>query len=386
MLYSGSIELLASIAIEQISATISSLRRSDNGASWMHDGKAVREITLPTINQIDQSPDGLIDDGSFSKGGDATVVYDEFGGLSFANESGSSLKGQFVGGSDSTSPGVAVIGTWEVGSGESAKLNGSFGAEHVGTNAATLPSSISEVNYGYPDSGISGDNDKLSIPIGGDSSHEYTLVGLASSTRSFTNPSRTATLRLRNTSLTRFGAWKLVTTSEGSSTTLSGSGIFSYSQLLSTNYDGDNANFRPIRGIAQYAGRTVAVDSDGDLYDGTYRLNVTWGTSSSSISAAVSGLSGFTLGGVAVTQIGFQDTITDTGTTFSSPTAATVQYATGSQGVALPSGSTRTHEGAFLGNGGPDGPYAVVGAWSLTTAGSSYWIKGSFGADLVRAP
>ena len=297
----------------------------------MHNGKAVREITLPTINrnQFDDT------NGSFAREANARVVYDEFGGLSGADVSNSSVTGQFVGGSDGTSPGAAVMGIWEVGD----LLDGSFGAEHVGTNAVTLPSSISQVNYGSADSGFSDSLKTLRIAIEG-FSHDYTLAGLTSSTQSFTNPSRTATLRLRNTSLTRFGAWKLVTTSEGSST-LSGSGTFSYSQLVPTDYGGDSANFRPIRGIAQYAGRTVAVDSDGDLYDGTYRLNVTWG-SSSSISAAISGLSGFTLGGVAVTQIGFQGSVlSGQEQRFLQPTTATVQYTTTSQGVDLPSNTTR---------------------------------------------
>ena len=81
VLYSGSIELLASIAIEQVTATISNLRKSDDSASWKHNGKAVREITLPAINRNE-----FDDNGSLARtGADARVVYDEFGGLSFVD-------------------------------------------------------------------------------------------------------------------------------------------------------------------------------------------------------------------------------------------------------------------------------------------------------------
>ena len=368
VLYSGSIELLASIAISQVTATISNLRRSDDSASWTHSGKDVREITLPVINRGEFN-----DNGSFARSGsgaNARVVYDEFGGLSFFDEDSSALSGQFVGGSDDRSPGVAVIGTWEVGE----LLDGSFGAEHIGTNAATLPSPISEVNHGS--TGIDTSADTLTIT---GFSHVYPLAGLASSTR--TIAPLTATLRLGTTSLTRFGAWKLVDNTDPASPTMT-TGIFNYSQLSQTEF---GTNFRPLRGIAQYAGRTVAVDSDGDLYNGTYRLNVTWDSGGDTISAAISGLSGFTLRGQTVTQIGFQGSAS--GTTVST-TTTTVQYSTSSQGVALPSGTSATHEGTFLGSGGPDGPYAVVGSWSLTDTNPDpdYTINGAFGADLVRAP
>ena len=365
-LYSGSIVLEASIAIERVTATVSDLRRSDTNASWTHSGKAVREITLPEINRVE-----FQDNGSFARtGANARVVYDEFGGLSFVDVGASALNGQFVGGSDGRSPGVAVMGTWEVGD----LLDGSFGAEHIRTNAATLPSPVSAVNHGS--TGIDTAADTLTIT---GFSHVYPLAGLASSTR--TIAPLTATLRLGTTSLTRFGAWKLVDNTDPASPTMT-SGVFNYSQLTPTDF---GTNFRPLRGIAQYAGRTVAVDSDGDLYNGSYRLNVTWDSGGDTISAAISGLSGFTLGGQTVTQIGFQGTAS--GTTFSASTT-TVQYATSTQGVALPSGTTATHTGTFLGSGGPDGPYAVVGFWSLTDSNPTpnYTINGAVGADLVRAP
>ncbi|MCY4598134.1 MAG: hypothetical protein OXC19_25460 [Bryobacterales bacterium] len=369
VLYSGAIELRASIAIEQVSATISNLLRSDNNANWTHSGKAVRDITLPVINRGE-----FMANGSFTRtGGDARVVYDEFGGLSFQDEGSSDFAGQFVGGGGDSSPGTAVIGTWKVGT----LLNGSFGAEHTGTSAATLPSSISEVNHGS--TGIDTDADTLTIAGFSD---PFELSSLRSMTRSDpADSNKTATIRLQNTSLTRFGAWTLVDrTNQANPVTTSG--IFNYSQLTPTVF---GTNSRPLRGIAQYAGRTAAVDSDGDLYNGNYRLNVTWGaTGGDAISASISGLSGFTLGGQTVTQIGFQGTFS--GTTFTSPASVTVQYTTSSQGEAL-TGASPAHDGQFLGSGGSDGPYAVVGTWSLTDPGvSGYTINGAFGADLQRAP
>ena len=112
VLYSGSIELEASIAISKISTKISNLRRSDNTADWTHNGKDVREIMLPEINRTEFTSTT----GSFAAtAADATVVFEEFGGLFSTPVTGSALRGQFVGGSDNRSPGVAVMGTWELG-------------------------------------------------------------------------------------------------------------------------------------------------------------------------------------------------------------------------------------------------------------------------------
>ncbi len=369
VLYSGAIELRASIAIEQVSATISNLLRSDNNANWTHKGKAVRDITLPIINRA-QFDVGDNNNGSFTRsGGDARVVYDEFGGLSFEDEGSSGFAGQFVGGGVGSSPGTAVIGTWNVGT----LLNGSFGAEHTGTSAATLPSAVSQVNHGSSEIDTSADT----LSISG-FSDPFELSSLRSMSRiDPADSNKTATIRLQNTSLTRFGAWTLVDRTDQANPVTT-SGVFNYSQLTPTVF---GTNSRPLRGIAQYAGRTAAVDSDGDLYNGNYRLNVTWDSTGDTISASISGLSGFTLGGQTVTQIGFQGGFTDT--TFSVSTT-TVQYSTSSQGVAFT--GTGSHAGTFLGSGGTNGPYAVVGSWSLSTDSPNYSINGAFGADLVRAP
>ncbi len=380
VLYSGSIELLASIAISQVNATISSLRRSDDSADWTHLGKDVREIMLPAINrgEFDAS------NGSFTRTGAATVVFEEFGGINTASVDESSLTGQFVGGSDNTSPGVAVMGTWSVGPAATPELNGSFGAEHIGTNAATLPPASSGVIYNNAVNPTSTTATITATDLTIDSDHDYTLSGLAS--RTITVNNKALTLRLRNTSLTRFGAWKLVDSSDASNIQTT-RGVFTYSQLAQTNYGGTNANYLPIRGGARYAGRTVAVDSSGDLYDGSYQLSVTWNATGGTIAAAISGLSGLTIGGNTVTQIGFQDELDSVASnpTFSTPTSTNVRYSTGLLPVAFT--GTATHAGFFLGDEGPNGPFAVVGSWSLNDPDdTSYTIDGAFGADLVRAP
>ncbi len=380
VLYSGTVELLASLAISQVRGTVSNLRRGDNSADWAHNGKDVREIRLPMVNHGQFDPTS---GESFAvENSNATVVYEQLCCTDLFPIGSSAFKGQFVSGSDNRSPGVAVMGTYSIGSGNTLLLNGSFGAEHVGTNAATLPSSTSTVIHAsvHDDSG-SITTTALTIE---DPDHIYALSSLTGRTAA----NKRATIRLRNTSLTRFGAWTLVGTDSANPSM--DSGIFTYSQLAPTSYGGANADYIPRRGSAHYAGRTVAVDSTGDLYDGTYRLGVTWstvsGATSGTISAAISGLSGFTLGGVAVTQIGFRhDNVSSAATGFTSPAATTVQYATNSQAVPFGSG---THVGTFLGNQGPNGPYAVVGSWSLTdtTPDPDYTITGAFGADLVRAP
>ena len=140
MLYSGAIELLASIGIEQIKTTVSDLRRSDTNASWVHDNKAVREINLPEINH------GQFDDsaGSFSTtGGTAQVIFEQSGGLFPEGVDASDLIGRFVGTETGQNAGRAVIGTWKVG----ALLDGSFGAERIRTNPATLPTLSSSDRY-----------------------------------------------------------------------------------------------------------------------------------------------------------------------------------------------------------------------------------------------
>jgi len=387
VLYSGAIELLASIGIEQVTATVSDLRRSDTNASWVHDNKEVREIKLPQINQ------GDFDDtnGSFNATSPdaAEVVYVQSGGLFPASVTGSDLEGQFVGTETGQNAGRAVIGTWNVG----AELYGSFGAERITTNPATLPSLTSSNRYRVVSSSILDNTPAFDVTDPASpmlSITGYTDTFALSSLGSVTNRAQSdnsnlrATIRLRNTSFARFGAWKLVDSSGDPATTTNG--LFAYSPLADTDF-GANSDYYPLRVNAEYAGRTVAIDGVGKLYDGSYLLTVAWNaggpTTASTVTAVISGLSGYTIGGVSVSQIGFSHTFT-TGDTFNGSSAPRVRYTTGSD-VTL-SGGTYQHQGQFVGNNGPDGPYGVFGQWSIDQTVDSEDIKGAFGADLVRAP
>ena len=385
-LYSGSIELLASIGIEQVNATVSGLRRSDTNASWVHANKEVREIKLPQVNQ-DHFHDTA---GSFTRtGAPSEVVYEQSGGLFPTSVNSSALVGQFVGTETGQNAGRAVIGTWSVG----ALLEGSFGAERIGTSPATLPTLTSSERYRvrstpYFEGGSTITSTDPTAPTfspeysGYDDSFPLSSLGSVTNRAQTGNADLRATIRLRNTSFARFGAWKVVDSSGDPATTTTG--LFAYSPLADTSFPADGSAY-PRRVVAEYAGRTVAIDGDGKLYDGSYLLTVDWNPASSadrSVTAVISSLSGFTIGGVGVSQIGFSHTFT--GSDFDDASAPRVRYLTGSD--ATLSGGTYLHRGRFVGNNGPDGPYGVIGIWSIDAAGVDDDIKGAFGADLVRAP
>ena len=216
MLYSGAIELLASIGIEQVKATVSDLRRSDTNASWVHDNKAVREIKLPQINQ------GDFDDaaGSFDAAGTSTaaaeVIFEQSGGLFPASVTGSDLTGQFVGTETGQNAGSAVIGTWKVGT----VLTDPFGAERIRTNPTTLPSLTSSNRYRVVSRTIVDlttiTNTDPAAPTLSPDSTGYTIRSRSRALGSVTNRAQSddsnlrATIRLRNTSFARFGVWKVV--------------------------------------------------------------------------------------------------------------------------------------------------------------------------------
>ena len=388
VLYSGAIELLASIGIEQVKATVSDLRRSDTNASWVHDNKAVREIKLPQINEGDfNDTNGSFDLNTGTNA--AEVIFEQSGGLFPASVPDSDLTGQFVGTETGQNAGRAVIGTWKVGT----VLDGSFGAERIRTNPATLPSLTSSNRYRVVSRTIVDQttivNTDPAAPTLSPDSTGYTDTFPLSSLGSVTNRAQSdnsnlrATIRLRNTSFARFGVWKVVDSTNDPAVTTNG--LFAYSPLADTDF-GTNANYYPLRVDAEYAGRTVAIDGAGKLYEGSYLLTVNWNaagsSSNSSLTAVISGLSGFTIGGVGVSQIGFSHTFT--GDDFNSTSAPRVRYSTGSD-VTLTGGTSYLHEGQFVGNNGPDGPYGVFGRWTLDQSATDS-IKGAFGADLVRAP
>lgn len=394
-LYSGVIELLASIGIEQVTATVSDLRRSDTNASWVHDNKEVREIKLPQINQGDFNDTN----GSFDAAGTGTataeIVFVQSGGLFPASVTGSDFMGEFVGTETGQNAGRAVIGTWTVGDGDDAdslsELEGSFGAERIRTNPATLPSLTSSNRYLVKGTTVldgttidsTTDPNSPTLTLSGVSA--YTDTFALSSLGSITNRAQSddsnfrATIRVGNTSFARFGAWKVVNSTNDPAVTTDG--LFAYSPLADTDF-GTNANYYPRRVNAEYAGRTMAIGGDGTLYNGSYLVSVQWdpANSASDIAAVISGLSGFTIGGVSVSQIGFSHTFS--GSAFNATSAPRVRYTTGSDDTLQ--GGTYLHQGQFVGNLGPDGPYGVFGRWSIDQGDDD--IKGAFGADLVRAP
>ena len=386
VLYSGTVELLASVGIEQINGKVSNLRRADNpGSRWKHEGKDVREIQLPQITESE-----FFANNSFSRTGAlAKVVYEELGGLFPDDEGSSEHGGQFVGRDADNQAGIAVIGSWKVGS----FLKGSYGAEYVRTNPVGFPASSDAIVYGATsiNTGVTFDTTAKTLQVDSfstDSDDLFQLSNLNNRTLSKTDGTKTATVRLRSTSFARFGVWKVADSSDNST----GNGIFRYSPLAQTSYTGLTDDRYPRRVSAVYTGKTVAIDGNGNLYDGSYQLKVDWsptGAVGGNLSAVinslrtVSGSKNFEIGSNGVSLIRFvHDSFT--GTTFSTP-ATTVQYTNGSTEVP----TSHAHEGAFVGNTaagdtGVDGPFGVVGHWTVTKASDT--IKGAFGAALVRSP
>ena len=396
VLYSGAIELLASIGIEKVEAKISNLRRSDNNAIWKYQNKEVDKIELPEITEaeLDESND------SFSKTADAKVFEVGFGGGLFFTPASTEFKGQFVGSSSGQSTVTAVIGTWNLRDGV---LEGSYGAERVGTNPVPFPASSTDVVEEYdPGGSVTFDTANKTVTVDtfteGDA---FSLTTLNSTTKSKND--LTATVRLRSTSFARFGVWRLVDSKGTSDITddTTTTGFFGYSPLGRAQYTGNGDPKYPRRVDATYTGSTVAIDKSGNLYDGSYTLSVDWnsdslgGTIWAAVSSlrTVSGSNRFKIGNSEVSQIGFtHSTIgnlsSSSGEHFNSDLTTTVQY---TNGLTEPvTGGTRTHKGFFVGNTGVgntgiDGPFGVIGVWSLKP-NSDDQIEGSFGATLVRAP
>lgn len=391
VLYSGAIELLASIGIEQVKATVSDLRRSDTNASWVHENKEVREIKLPQINQGDFDETAGSFDANMAGTAAAEIVFEQSGGLFPVSVDTSDLTGQFVGTETGQNAGRSVIGTWKVGS----VLNGSFGAERIRTNPTTLPSLSSAKRYlvvSTPTFEGGTTIDSTTVPAaptfspnynGYDDTFPLSSLGSVTNQAQTGNTNLKATIRLRNTSFARFGVWRVVDSTPGAETTADG--LFAYSPLEDTDFT-THADDYPLRVEAEYAGRTVAIDGNGTIYDGSYLLTVDWNAGGpsalSALTAVISNLSGFTIGGVSVSQIGFSHTFA--GGDFTSSSAPRIRYSTGRDDT-LAGGTSYLHEGRFVGNNGPDGPYGVFGRWSVNQS-TTDTIKGSFGADLVRAP
>ena len=131
----------------------------------------------------------------------------------------------------------------------------------------------------------------------------------------------------------------------------------------------------------------MAVDhTTGKLYQGEYTLAVDWGFGDdgrieSEITNLRSGSSRLELDDKDVTVIAFQHNAAEL--KFSGPTETLVEYSNGTRDTGAD--VVPIHTGAFLGDPpGADGPFAVVGDWSVTVAGTK--VEGAFGADLDPTP
>ena len=383
-LYTADIELLASLSVLRITATVSDLREADGGSDWLYEGKEVTKIELPDIKYSDFKTAGK-SDFEAATSAMAKVVYEEFGG-SFSPQVLATFTGQFL--SSGADAGDAVIGSWSIGTD---LLKGAYGAEYQSTDGVTLPSSDN-----------TGELWEFEIPDATDASlhkaegeleltefmgDNFSLTDLYRySSRTEVDGDETATVRFRHTSYTRFGVWKVVEVDN-----VTGKGTFGYSTLARTTYQNHMEDLYPRRVVARYTGQTVAVDMSGNLYDGDYRLAVDWDDTEINESKVVavisnlrtvSGSDRFMIGGVGVSQIEFKDSLQSqleggAEMDFTSPTATTVEYTTGTTETLA---NDTTHDGYFVGSTGVDGPYGVLGNWSLEKGSDE--IKGVFGADL----
>lgn len=380
-LFSGTIDLWASFGIERITAEITGLDDTETGDTWEYDGRAAEKIELPVIEQGELGANGSFANTS----GSATL---ELEGTQFDQEPNAEFRGIFVG-----DEGEEVFGTWAIlGTGNTRLLDGSFGAEYRSTTRVTLPDSDNDgrtLTFADANSDVTLDAAADTLIVAGSVLAAPTRTfGLNNLYRRSSDTNRedvsgvdhTLIVRFRHTSYTRFGAWAHTTDS-----TVEDTGFFGYSPLAETTYDVNNF---PRNVQAEDVGRTVAVTAEGALYDGDYSLVVDWSDSGGELESvirnlrAVSGGARFEIQGIDVELIAFQDTIAAGGQlNFSSPTNALVEFVTDTQTTL----STTTHSGHFFGNpSGADGPYAVIGSWSVTQGGAV--ISGEFGADLDPSP
>ena len=380
--FDGGIELLVSFGTEKITAMITSLESTADNDPWRFDER--------DVEQIDLEANAIGDAGFISTPSDGAEV--TLDGSRFTRDADHTFSGKFVGNS-----GEEVFGLWSITEDDSISISGSYGAEYRSTQRVDLPDADSTglvVDYKHADGGQP-ENDTLTFGVGvpSDLKNEFTLRELYGtktlSPPTFTDQNElkhTLRIRSRNTRYTRFGAWAYtsVDSSSDSPTPSVEVGWYGYSPLPATT------TTRPTRVEAEYNGRTVAVDGHGTLYDGEYTLGVDWdgrGRIESEITnlRAVSGSSRPEFNNKDVTVIAFRHDEFEN-LSFSGPTETLVEY---SNGTADEPPSQR-HRGQFLGEPiGADGPFAVVGDWSVTveTEGTeTTTLQGVFGADLDPNP
>ena len=189
-----------------------------------------------------------------------------------------------------------------------------------------------------------------------------------------------------NSNYTRFGAWSKPTREHATDVLdTSDTGVFAYSSLDQTNYSTDpDLSFRAI-----YEGGTVAVDSDGSIYQGFIQLTVEWAADATNAVSSfirdlkdVSDSSYLQHDSQEVGYISFDGlTVNNTGDIIISGSAsARIRYRDKIAGEVDITG-TEEMSGKFVGNS-IDGPLGVIGEWRVVETGGIN-IKGAFGAELL---
>ncbi len=376
--FDGGIELLISFGTETIKAMITNLESTADNNPWRFGGRDVEQIDL-------EAPE--IDDDGFGSASAAELTLD---GTRFGRNTASTFSGKFVGNS-----GEEVFGLWSITGDEG--ISGSYGAEYRSTQRVDLPDADSNGETVHAFSGSSGishadGDDEVTITVSGfdldDGDGVFELRDLYrtsshTDTETVDDPDKN-TLRVlsRHTRYTRFGAWAHTRVTDDDSS-VPAAGWFRYGALPATPAE---AISQQVRVEAEYNGRTVAVDTGtGDLYNGDYTLAVDWdgdGRIESEITnlRTVPGNSRLEFRNKDVMVIAFEHAMAET--SFSSLSNTLVEYSDGTEEA---TDVSPTHVGQFLGNPpGADGPFAVVGNWSVTVDGTT--VQGAFGADLDPTP
>ena len=384
-LFSGTIDLLLWLGIERLEAEITNLTNTEDDTVWQHNGRSVTEIQLPMIGreELEVDSDGKISFGA-STGAMAEISVE---GSEFERDVDSDWKGYFVGAS-----GEEVFGTWFL----DGLIDGAFGANRQSVSRVALPRSPDSTGLGveYDDVDspltLAEQDGTLTLPAPpefSDGDNETDNVFNLNDLYRRSTVTRTETIgmgddavvhtlkvRFRHTAYTRFGAWAHTTPGEAPT----GRGVFGYGNLAATVSNADN---HPRNVLATYSGRTVAVSSEGKLFDGSFTLTVDWNDSGGTVESVIRQISPvLTIGGAEVRLIAFEDTFS--GLSFTDPDKTEIQYANDTEDdeAAL---TNLLHNGQFLGES-LEGPVAVLGRWRVGRG--DFEIQGEFGADLVPAP
>ena len=192
-----------------------------------------------------------------------------------------------------------------------------------------------------------------------------------------------------NFNFTRFGVWANVDPAHAieADPTIR-TGVFAFSALDQTNYtSGDAAlDFRAV-----YEGGTLAVDDAGSIYRGAFQLTVDWDADGTNTVSSfvrdlrnVSDNTWFQHANRDVGHILFSNmeagSTGDIGLSTGTDFGVSIRYRDQRLTEVTLSG-THTVEGRFVGEG-IDGPFGVIGQWSLDD-GNGIDIDGAFGAELL---